>query len=269
MPLNYQLTTHLATDVGLVRSNNEDSLAEDRELGLLVLADGMGGYQAGEVASAMTTDRVISSLRSAASRRIDTDVRNECRLLERAVQAAHAAVHQASAVNMDQSGMGTTVVACWFRGNAALIAHVGDSRAYRFRRGELAQLTQDHSLLEELVARGHYSRTDAQKLVRRNIVTRAIGVDDEVRVDILQAPLEDGDLYLLCSDGLTDMVEDSDIRQLIDTYHGDPPKLASELIAAALSSGGKDNVSVALARVDFGEPGKAWTDVFRRWLPGS
>lgn len=260
MPLNYQLTTHLATEVGNVRTNNEDSLAQDASLGLLVLADGMGGYNAGEVASAITTATVLQLVRAqlpkigSGERDPATGYRRESALLKNAVESAHRAVLTRAEKDPSCAGMGTTVDALLIHHGLVSIAHVGDSRAYRYRGGKLSQLTRDHSLLEELVASGQYSREDASKLVRKNIVTRALGVEAELSVDIIEEPAQIGDLYLLCSDGLTDMTSDEQIQQIMEIRSFKLELLARALVNLALQGGGKDNISVALVRVEAGSP---------------
>lgn len=257
-----KVATCLATDVGRVRTNNEDSLAEDRELGLLVLADGMGGYNAGEVASSIATSTIIEIVRRGWPQ---ADAASVKPLLNQAVQAAHDRIRRRAAADPDCAGMGTTVIACLLNGNKLSIAHVGDSRLYRWRRHTLSQLTKDHSLLEELVARGHYTREDANRLVRKNIVTRALGVEEEISVDLFDDHLEVGDLLLLCSDGLTDMLDDTAIAAILDSPGSELKAIAQALIEAALAAGGRDNVSVALARVDQIEGSGRWSDRLRKW----
>ena len=260
MPLNYQLTTHLATEVGNVRTNNEDSLAQDASLGLLVLADGMGGYNAGEVASAITTATILQIMRAqlpkiaSGERDPATGYRRESALLKSAVETAHQAVLSRASIDPSCAGMGTTVVALLVHRGLVTIAYVGDSRAYRYRGGGLVQITRDHSLLEELVASGQYSREDASKLVRKNIVTRALGVEPEINVDIIEEPAQIGDLYLLCSDGLTDMTSDEQIQQIMEIRGFKLELLSRALVNLALQGGGKDNISVALARIEPGLP---------------
>jgi serine/threonine protein phosphatase PrpC len=266
MGLHNKLATSLATNVGRVRTNNEDSLAEDRELGLLVLADGMGGYNAGEVASSIATSTIVEIVRRDWSNAGTDDAAIKA-LLDLAVHTAHDRIRARAAEDPDCAGMGTTVIACLLNGGRMWAAHIGDSRLYRWRQQTLSQLTQDHSLLEELVSRGHYSREDASRLVRKNIVTRALGVEDEISVDLLGETLSAGDLLLLCSDGLTDMLDDAAIAAILDAPGSEPEAIAQALIEAALAAGGRDNVSVALARVDQLEgsgPG-SWSERLRKW----
>jgi PPM family protein phosphatase len=163
--------------------------------------------------------------------------------------------------------MGTTIVACILHDDRMSIAYVGDSRLYRFRNGRLEQITRDHSLVEELIARGHYSREDALRLVRKNIVTRALGVDAEVIVDIIEETVEVGDLILLCSDGLTDMVSDDEIGLTLARHADTLDRAAAELVSAANAGGGKDNISVVLARADASfARGRRWYERLMEWF---
>ncbi|HEX4872577.1 MAG TPA: Stp1/IreP family PP2C-type Ser/Thr phosphatase [Nevskiaceae bacterium] len=273
MALKDKVATALATDVGKVRGNNEDAIAEDAELGLLVLADGMGGYNAGEIASGITTATILDVVRRQwkTLRRGEVDPVTGCcsesLLLREAVETAHTTIYQVAQSQPQCAGMGTTVVAALLHDDRLSIAYVGDSRLYRFREDRLEQVTRDHSLIEELIARGHYSREEAQRLVRKNIVTRALGVEPEVTVDIIEEPVLPGDILLLCSDGLTDMVSDENIAITL-RHRGDRlAEAAQTLIEQALQGGGKDNVSVVLARVDASfARGRRWYERFMEWF---
>ncbi|HZP13404.1 MAG TPA: protein phosphatase 2C domain-containing protein, partial [Nevskiaceae bacterium] len=175
-----QLRTALLSDVGKVRDNNEDSIAEDLSLGLLVLADGMGGYQAGEVASRMAVTTIVETVRE---QHADAkDLESKCTLLRAAVEQANRAIFDAAHKHMQYQGMGTTVVACEAVDDRFIVGWVGDSRLYRFRDRTLKQITRDHSLVQELIDHGHYSKADAHQLVSKNIVTRALGVESDVDV---------------------------------------------------------------------------------------
>ncbi|MGH8460977.1 MAG: Stp1/IreP family PP2C-type Ser/Thr phosphatase [Stenotrophobium sp.] len=267
MALKNKVDTILLSDVGRVRKNNEDAVAEIEEIGLLILADGMGGYNAGEIASGIS----IATIQDHVSREwptlkhgdIDADsgYRVEGLLLKQAIENAHATILQVAQSQPQCAGMGTTIVACIMHEAVLSIAYVGDSRLYRYRDGKLEQITRDHSLIEELIARGHYSREDAVKLVRKNIVTRALGVEGKVQVDVIEETLEVGDVLLLCSDGLSDMVSDEKIGLTLDTYTDNVEAAAKALVNLALENGGKDNVSVVMARVK-----SALTSRGRRWF---
>lgn len=263
----------MRSDVGRVRDNNEDAVAEDGELGLVVLADGMGGYSAGEIASGLA----IATILDAARRHLPTERPGqvdpetgysvEAEALREAVTLAHRTIHQVSQSQPQCAGMGTTVVCALFHDDRVSIAYAGDSRLYRWRDGHLEQITRDHSLLEELVARGHYSREDAQRLVRRNIVTRALGVEREVAVDLLEEPVEVGDCWLLCSDGLNDMVPDDEIARILSTGDGGLAACADALVSAALAAGGRDNVSVILVQANRSfARGRRWYERLMEWF---
>ena len=238
-----------ASDTGRARSNNEDSVAIDEDCGLLTLADGMGGYNAGEVASGMATAFIKTELgrwlRQVADTASDEDVR---RALDLCVDHANRSIFDAANTNAQFAGMGTTLVVAVFRGARLLLGHVGDSRAYRLRDGRLAQITRDHSLLQEQIDAGLITAQQASFSANKNLVTRAVGVEETV---VLETHLHDvlaGDVLLLCSDGLSDMLDDAAIGRILR----DHPLLAdagTALIAAANAAGGKDNIAVALARV--------------------
>jgi len=273
MSIKDKISTALLSDMGRVRANNEDAVAEDTDIGLLVLADGMGGYNAGEIASGITIATVVDTARrewkTLAKGETDrsTGYTYEALMLRNAVETAHTTIYHVSQSQPQCAGMGTTVVACLLHNNRLSIAYVGDSRLYRLRDNVLEQITRDHSLIEELIARGHYSRPDAMKLVRKNIVTRALGVEPEVTVDVIEDTAEVGDIVLLCSDGLTDMVDDETIRLTLTEYADNLDASAKKLVDLANEKGGRDNVSVALARVDASFERKSrWFDRFVEWF---
>jgi protein phosphatase len=258
------LEFYCATDTGRARNNNEDSVAIDEAAALLVLADGMGGYNAGEVASGMATAFIKSELgrwlQEAAGNASDADVR---RAMDICVDNANRAIFNAANSNPQYAGMGTTLVVGVFRDGRLLMGHVGDSRAYRLRAGRLAQITHDHSLLQEQIDAGLITPEQAAFSSNKNLVTRAVGVEDTV---LLESHLHDvmtGDIYLLCSDGLSDMLDDETIGRLLQS---DEPvdALGRALVDAANDAGGKDNISVILARVrGAGAGARSWWP-FRR-----
>lgn len=273
MALKDKVSTALLSDMGRVRTNNEDAVAEDISLGLLVLADGMGGYNAGEIASGITIATMLDTARrewkTLPKGQVDatTGYTHEALLLRNAVETAHTTIYHVSQSQPQCAGMGTTVVACLLHNDRLSIAYVGDSRLYRLREGRLEQITRDHSLLEELIARGHYSRAEAMKLVRKNIVTRALGVEPEVTVDLIEETAEVGDIVLICSDGLTDMVDDETIRLTLVEYAGNMTAAAKKLVDTANERGGKDNISVVLARINESFARKnRWFDRFADWF---
>ena len=242
------------TDTGKVREHNEDTIAFDGETGLMVLADGMGGYNAGEVASGIAAKTISSIMREAFSLQdiegIDkaTGLRRVSILLRDAIARANKIIYQTSKTQPQCEGMGTTVVAAVLHDNRITVAHVGDSRLYRLRSERLERLTLDHSLLQELVDRGFYSPEEAQRATNKNYVTRALGVESVVDVEIHEHPVQKGDTFVLCSDGLSDMVEDEDIHLTITTFGANLDTVAKQLIQLANDNGGRDNVSVVIAQ---------------------
>ena len=238
-----------AVDTGRARSNNEDSVAVEEAAGLAVLADGMGGYNAGEVASGMLTAFIKLELgrwlQEAGDNATDTDVR---RAMDICVDNANRAIFNAANSNLQYSGMGTTLVVGVFREGRLLMGHVGDSRAYRWRGGKLTQITRDHSLLQEQIDAGLITPEQAAFSSNKNLVTRAVGVEDTVLLETHEHELQSGDLYLMCSDGLSDMLNDDDIAQVLQ-IHDSVPEAGKALIDAANDAGGKDNIAVVLTRV--------------------
>jgi protein phosphatase len=243
------------SDTGRVRDHNEDAIGSDGDIGLMVLADGMGGYNAGEVASGIAVQIITELATEAAARedRADIDVHSglmrQSIILRDAVYRANKIIFQTAQSQTHCEGMGTTLVACMFFDNKVSIAHVGDSRAYRLRGGQFEQVTLDHSLLQELVDRGFYSAEEAQHSTNRNYVTRALGVEPTVEVEVHEHEVLPDDLYLLCSDGLPDMVEDEDIHLTISTFNASLDVVSQQLVELANNQGGRDNISVMLAQV--------------------
>ncbi len=234
------------TDRGSVRSNNEDAVVVDQTLGVAILADGMGGLQAGEVASAEAVDTVHKFLSAVAE--IDE------RSLNEAIDTANTRIFDLAEFGDDIVALGTTLVV-WtvtaaLDGDRCIVANVGDSRAYRFRDTVLTQLTRDHSLIQQLIDSGALSDEQARNATHRNVITRAVGLEREVTVDIETHDCRPGDLYLLCSDGLTDMLSDAAIEDVLKPDALVDQKtladVADKLIEAANAAGGADNISIAL-----------------------
>ena len=250
------------TDTGRVREHNEDAIGSNPDLGLMVLADGMGGYNAGEVASGIAVQIVTELASEGAGREELNDIdphsglMRQSIILRDAVYRANKIIFQTAQSQTHCEGMGTTIVACMFYDDKVSIAHVGDSRAYRLRGGQLEQITLDHSLLQELVDRGFYSEEEAQRSTNRNYVTRALGVEPTVEVEVREHDVLPDDVYLLCSDGLPDMVEDDDIHLTISTFNASLDVVGQQLIDLANDHGGRDNVSVMLAQVKEAFPAK-------------
>jgi len=242
-----------STDTGQVRDHNEDHIGTDKSLGLAILADGMGGYQAGEVASEMAVKTIIEKLGTLPKthfhkhRKANHRYHSATVLLEQAVLKANQIIYNLAEQQAQYQGMGTTVVAVLFHDNFISVAHVGDSRLYRLRGKTFCQLTKDHSVRQELIDCGYYTTEQARHSRNKNLVTRALGVGSQVNVEIQEHKLLAQDIYLLCSDGLNDMVDDSDIytilKQTVTFEEG-----AQLLTQAANEKGGKDNISLILVR---------------------
>jgi serine/threonine protein phosphatase PrpC len=253
MPYQVELKFAGRTDTGLVRSHNEDSITFSAEYGFAILADGMGGYNAGEVASGIATSVLKESLEQRLRNqqwdvRLNRNKRIQQMLVESIIHA-NDSIFEAARVDPQNSGMGTTLVVALFHHDRVTVAHVGDSRAYRLRNGEITQITRDHSMLQEQIDAGLISEEGAQFAQNRNLITRAMGVDVDVDVEVHEHQTEAGDIYLLCSDGLSDMLPN---RQIMDEIIAATPSLESaceELILRANESGGRDNISVILIEV--------------------
>ena len=237
-----------ASHCGLVRTNNEDAVAFDDALQLALLADGMGGYKAGEVASRMATELVSQQFGQWLTTAGPTPELAQMQpALEAALEATNRTIYQTAQADPDCAGMGTTLVVAMFQPTRVVVAHLGDSRCYRLRQHALEPLTRDHSLLQEQLDAGLLTAQQAAASASRNLVTRALGIEDAVEPEIHEFPVQDGDLYLLCSDGLNDMLGDDEIAAVLDTSKPLADKAAA-LVALANAHGGRDNVSVLLAQ---------------------
>lgn len=251
------------TDPGVVRSHNEDSVGADAEMGFAILADGMGGYNAGEVASGMAVAMLSDNLKAA----LQAGRRDMPQLASDEIQKANGAIFQAAQSQPQYNGMGTTLVMVMFRDNRATVAHIGDSRLYRLRGEQFEQITRDHSLLQEQIDSGLITREDARHSHNKNLVTRALGVDAAVEVEVHEYEVLPGDLFLLCSDGLNDMVGDEDIQLTLGLMGANLELAAQQLVQMANDNGGRDNVSVILVRVlgDFAEK-RNWFAKLLNWF---
>jgi len=242
------------SDTGQKRPHNEDSAVTDTSLGLAIVADGMGGYKAGEVASAIAAQMILDDLHAAlggSTKGHGNDAAGlsyPSRVLRDAVAHANAEVYRTAQEVPQCQGMGTTVVAILYHGDKVSIAHVGDSRVYRLQGEEFKQITRDHSLIQELIDRGFFTAEEAAENTPKNLVTRALGIEHQVDVDIQEQDALAGEIYLLCSDGLNDMVDDEEIHLTLSKYSANLFEAASELVRLANEKGGKDNVSVVLVR---------------------
>ena len=248
--MNYEFCTR--TDPGLARENNEDSVAVDEATHLGILADGMGGYNAGEIASGMATTFIKSELgRWLAQAGRQANAREVRRAMEICVDNANRSIFNAANSNPQYSGMGTTLVLGVFQDARVMLGHIGDSRCYRLRGGEIVQITKDHSLLQEQMDAGLITAEQAATSSNKNLVTRALGVEDAVLLEVNEHRVEPGDLFMMCSDGLSDMVDDQGIAKIM-ANEGSLEEKVAQLIDAANANGGRDNISVLLARANEG-----------------
>jgi protein phosphatase len=256
MPPNLSAALEIATrsDPGRVRPHNEDSVFADPVLGLAILADGMGGYNAGEVASRMATTLLGSGLAKAFAERSPNHTEPDGQswadvALAREIADANEAIHLEAQRQPQYAGMGTTVVAALFHDDKVTVAHVGDSRLYRLRGGEFSQLTHDHSLLQEQIDDGIITVEQAHQAKNKNLLTRALGADPVVDVSVRDHEVQPDDFFLLCSDGLTDMVGDDRIASTIFEHAASPVQCVVRLVDMANEEGGRDNVSVIAVKV--------------------
>lgn len=243
------------SDVGKRRPHNEDSTLCDLTNGVVILADGMGGYKAGEVASAIAVTTTHKKILEGLAKPIQQPTASDAQLSPEAIAVKNAVIHvnseiyKAAQTDPQCQGMGTTLVVVLFHNNIATIAHVGDSRLYRIRQNVFSQVTKDHSLIQELIDRGIYTREEVLKNTPKNLVTRAVGIQPEVIVDVADETVYPGDIYMLCSDGLNDMVDDEEIHLTLSKYSANLGQAANELVRLANQKGGKDNISVVLIRI--------------------
>jgi serine/threonine protein phosphatase PrpC len=262
-----------ATHTGMVRAHNEDSIGMDPNIGLAVLADGMGGYNAGEVASGIAVALITKETRDTVARippyekdRDDGEL-TAVKILRNVSARANGSIFQAANSQPQYAGMGTTLVAALLCDNQITVAHVGDSRLYRLRDDQLTQLTRDHSLLQEQIDSGMITKEMARRSQNKNLVTRAVGIEPEVEPDINTFEAREGDTYLLCSDGLNDMVEDEDIYVTLSSLGANLPLAANQLVQMANDNGGRDNISVILVRVKKPFPAaRGWLSRLKTWF---
>lgn len=260
------------TDIGRKRSHNEDCYAAEPALGLYVVCDGMGGGNAGEVASHMAIDAILAYVKDktrsacvAGRASINPDLSPLTNQLADAIHAANETVYRASWKHAKYAGMGTTVVAARLTERHVSVAHVGDSRLYLIRNGAIQALTSDHSWVAEQVAKGYMTEDEAERSPRRNIVTRALGVESTVDIDLAEIPIFDGDVLLLCSDGLTRGVRCRDILRTVEAA-GDLCDITKRLVSLANDAGGDDNITVVLVSVGGSAARRLWHRLAPRWL---
>ena len=251
MKLSYGLEMAAITDPGQARQNNEDCVATLPDWGVAVLADGMGGHLAGEVASRIAVEIIGQHLSEAQEEFQENGSPNpefNNMSMDTAIRLANSAIFEASQARPECAGMGSTVVATMFFDNKVCVGHVGDSRLYRLREQNLQLLTEDHSVVQELLSRGLITEDEAEHAYNKNLVTRALGVEADVTVDVAESDTESGDIYLLCSDGLNDVLSDAAIRDLLLEHGGNIEQAARQLVDEVNARGAPDNVSVILVR---------------------
>ncbi len=248
--VNFNVKIHGYSDVGLSRDHNEDDYICEPDMSLAILADGMGGHNAGEVASQIAVQQVCSALKAVL--RPEFELGNDIQykdIVRDAVELANTEIHEHSLEHPECAGMGTTLVSTLVRDDKIMLANVGDSRIYRLRNKKLEQLTNDHSLVQELVENGYLSAEEANLSVSKNLITRALGIGAEVEVDVFVHDIQEDDIYLLCSDGLSDLVEDDEIEGSLVEHNSDLVKSAKALIGLANTNGGTDNITVILVAI--------------------
>ena len=251
------------TDAGSVRQFNEDCVVTDPKIGVAVLADGMGGHRAGEVASHMAARIIYNDLQFQGPLfQSGADAHSPLRALDRSINRANRAVFEAAQAQATYHGMGTTVALAVFYDDRVALGHIGDSRIYRLRNGALQLLTRDDSLLRDQIELGLISAKDARDSHNRSLVTRALGIAKSIHAHVREDEASPGDIFVLCSDGLNDLVDDADIELIVRALKSNLPLAATHLVQAAKDNGGYDNVSVILARV--GKPLAAAN--LRRWI---
>ena len=248
------------TDVGLVREGNEDALKIDQDNNLFIVCDGMGGHQAGEVASREACDVVAYCFTDLASQ---IQSRDELKLIDiipprgdllvKAIRIANRSVYIRSRSNSALTGMGTTIVAMALEEGLISIAHAGDSRAYRLYGNKLSRLTNDHSWVSELQASGQMTEAEANKIAGKNVITRALGVNERVDIDYRANLVTEGEIYILCSDGLCGFAEDDEIEKAANDCNGNVEKITDTLVRLANEHGGQDNVTVLALRIEKAE----------------
>lgn len=250
-----KLIIHGLSDVGLVRGHNEDKISWDSNLGLVLLADGMGGHNAGEVASELAVNSITDALRNILVPATSDDVIDYAETVSGAIKYANNEIVRMASEQPECAGMGTTIVLALFHADSIILAHVGDSRIYCYRDEKLVQVTTDHSLVQEMLDNGFLTEEEAINSNSRNLITRALGIADTVEVDIIERKACHDDLYLLCSDGLTDLVSDDEISEIFaqhlqqtDVTADALEAIATSLVSAANGKGGKDNVSIVLVK---------------------
>lgn len=251
MVIEYAGLTH----VGMKRNHNEDSFLLVPEVDLFIVADGMGGHSSGEIASRIAVDEVAEFFRMTERDeeatwpyKMDRARNYDENRLVTSVKLANARIFEQAQAEAKYKGMGTTIVTVFFHGNTAYVGHVGDSRVYLYRQGQLRQVTEDHSLLNDYIKAKKLTPEEIENFPHKNVIVRALGMKDSVDVDVVREQPQPGDTFLMCSDGLSGLVTDPDMAQILATSGDDLNVAAERLIEAANANGGNDNVTVVLAR---------------------
>ncbi len=244
------------TDVGRKRDHNEDFLYLPEEERLAIVADGMGGHASGEVASRMAVETIVQYFRDTAEQqpltwpyKVDRGLRADISRLGTSIKLANLEIHEQAERDSGCKGMGTTVVVTYFLDDTMLVGHVGDSRVYRYREGKLKQLTEDHSLINDYIKMKRVTAAEAETWPHKNVIVRALGMKDTVQVDLITEVPQIGDVYLLCTDGLSGMLTDEQLAHIL-TNEPDLNKAVEVMISGANDEGGIDNITVVLARIE-------------------
>jgi protein phosphatase len=242
----YQVSVYCVSDIGLVRQNNEDSWKLLKDVPFFVLADGMGGHQAGEVASKETVEQICTLFHERFDP-VETDLSHAEVLIKEIIKEVNSKVYRMGRENAELRGMGTTLCCILVHAAGLIYGHVGDSRIYRYRNGVLKQLTQDHSLLRELIELGQLTEQQAEDFLYKNIITKAIGTESCVEPDVTHTSLESGDMFLMCTDGLSDLVTTTEIQNIVKQNREED--IAKLLVKKAKQKGGYDNITVILVKI--------------------
>jgi protein phosphatase len=246
-----------ASDLGRVRKNNEDAFIADPSLGIFAVADGMGGHACGEVASRMAVDSLQDAILRAAKEKEPPDSEDQpavlpspAHVLVNGIRLANQRIYKSSLKKIEYKGMGTTLVAVYFSNSSSIVAHVGDSRLYRLREQTIEQVTEDHSLVWEQYKQGWIAKEALSSSPLKNIITRALGLYPDIDVDVKELALQPGDFLILCSDGLSDLVQNEEMMGVLKHVSGDLNRACGDLIRLANLRGGKDNITVLLIQID-------------------
>lgn len=245
----YKISAIGGSDIGRVRQNNEDIWAQLPEIGFFILADGMGGHQAGEVAAREAVSSLCRVIKKKLSAEEALSLSDTKELMRRAIRNVNSTIHKMSKMSADLRGMGTTLCCLLFHRDGLIIAHVGDSRIYQFRNQKLRQLTKDHSLLRELVEQGHIDEQQADDFLYKNIITKAIGTESKVEPSVEQQSISNNDIYMMCSDGLSDLLTHREIEEILNS-HAAIDDAAQTFISEANKKGGSDNITVVIVKVE-------------------